>query len=63
MLQAYEEHLKGSKHEKKLAFVNGGAAASLPKGGSVLLCEICDVACNGFDTFHAHIQGLKHYRV
>ena len=57
------EHLEGQKHKKKEQAAKVGAAATLPRGGSALRCELCDVTCTGSDAYAAHIRGAKHQKV
>ncbi len=61
--QAYKEHLVGQKHKKKETASKVGMAATLPKGGTALHCEVCDITCTGSDAYAAHIRGSKHQKV
>lgn len=41
--------------KKKQKLLNGGAA-----GDSVMVCTVCNIACNGEEMFKKHLYGKKH---
>ena len=64
LLQAYQNHLDGTRHKKRVA----AASEEKEEGGRVVakgsyLCQLCDIICTGELAFSAHIRGAKHLKV
>ena len=62
--QAYQSHLDGKNHKKKLNSAQGtSAAVAQAKNKPAYHCEICNVDCTGADSYKTHINGQKHQKV
>lgn len=67
-MQAYDDHLQGQKHKKKVAKSRPDLAKSKGIGTTnsnlpVFICELCDIECTAADAYAAHLRGAKHTKV
>lgn len=67
--QAFDAHLKGQQHQKKVKIASGSSGNGDPKVGNQLLnpvlmmCTLCEVPCSGSEAYAAHMRGSKHQKV
>ena len=66
--RAFQAHLDGQKHRKKLG-IKAPPTPSVaietpiePKGKGMFYCEVCEVNCNSSNTFDNHVNGKQHKR-
>ena len=56
----YEQHVKGSKHLRKLQLRQTGLPAHA--NNLVIHCEVCKISCIGVVSFQTHLRGRAHLR-
>jgi hypothetical protein len=62
--QAWQSHLEGKNHKKKLNNSQQGTSFATANGQKPAYhCEICNIDCTGADSYKTHINGQKHQKV